>query len=45
MFTKNVAGDLGVSYFDADVTIEDSDTKTDIGYGSNGLYAGLHWEY
>lgn len=45
MFTKNIAGDLGISYFDADVTIEDNDTETDIGYGYNGLYAGLHWEF
>ena len=41
-FNKNVGGVLGVTYFDADVTIEDSEERTDINYGYDGLFLGLH---
>lgn len=41
-FNKNVGGLIGVSYFDAEVTIEDSDERTDINYGYDGLFLGLH---
>ena len=41
-FNKHVGGLLGLAYFDADVTIEDSDQRTDINYGYDGLFLGLH---
>ena len=41
-FNKNVGGVIGVAYFDADVTIEDSEERTDINYGYDGLFLGLH---
>jgi hypothetical protein len=45
MFTRNFAGQVGISYFDARVTIDEEDTKMDVGYGYNGLYAGLIWQF
>lgn len=41
-FSKYVGGTVGVTYFDADVTIEDSEERTDINYGYDGLFLGLH---
>ena len=41
-FNRNVGGVIGVAYFDADVTIEDSDSRTDVNYGYDGLFLGLH---
>lgn len=41
-FNKHVGGMLGLAYFDADVTIEDSEERTDIKYGYDGLFLGLH---
>ena len=41
-FNKNVGGVLGIAYFDADVTIEDSEERTDVNYGYDGLFFGLH---
>ena len=41
-FNKHVGGLLGVAYFDAEVTIEDSEERTDINYGYDGLFLGLH---
>lgn len=41
-FNDHVGGTIGIAYFDADVTIEDSDERTDINYGYDGLYLGLH---
>lgn len=45
MISRNFAADLGVSYFDADVTIDEDANKTEVGYGFNGLYGGIHWEF
>lgn len=33
---------LGITYFDADVEIDDDDEVTDISYGYNGAFIGLH---
>lgn len=41
-FNDNVGGLLGLAYFDAEVTIEDSDERKDINYGYEGLFLGLH---
>ena len=41
-FNRHVGGLLGISYFDADVTIEDSEERTDVNYGYDGLFLGLH---
>ena len=41
-FNRHVGGLLGISYFDADVTIEESEERTDVNYGYDGLFLGLH---
>ena len=41
-FNEHVGGVIGVTYFDADVTIEDSEERTDVNYGYDGLFLGLH---
>ena len=41
LFTKHFGADFGVSYFNADLTIEDAQTRTDVNYGYNGIYVGL----
>ncbi len=41
-FNQNVGGMIGVSYFDAEVRIEDSEERVDINYGYEGLFLGLH---
>ena len=43
--TRSFHADIGVSYFDADVTIDNEDTIAEVGYGYDGLYAGVHWEF
>ncbi len=44
-FSRHFAGQIGLSYFDARVTIDEAETKMDVGYGYNGLYAGLLWGF
>jgi hypothetical protein len=41
-FNKRVGMLLGVTYFDADVKIEDSIEKKDVSYGYDGAFVGLH---
>ena len=41
-FNESVGGLLGLAYFDAEVTIEDSEERTDVNYGYEGLFLGLH---
>jgi carbon monoxide dehydrogenase subunit G len=41
-FNRHVGGLLGIAYFDADVTVEDSEERTDVNYGYDGLFLGLH---
>ncbi len=41
-FSKNFGAIIGLSYFDADITIEDSLERTDIVYGYEGLFVGFH---
>jgi hypothetical protein len=38
---KHLSGYLGISYFNADVTIDEADQRTDVAYGLDGLYLGL----
>jgi hypothetical protein len=33
---------IGSSYFDADIDINEKDERTDINYGYDGLFIGLH---
>jgi hypothetical protein len=40
-FNKHLGGYLGISYFNADVTIDEADLRTDVAYGFDGLYLGL----
>ncbi|KPJ91146.1 MAG: hypothetical protein AMJ55_12345 [Gammaproteobacteria bacterium SG8_15] len=44
-FTKNVGGVIGISYFNADVTIDEQTERTEITYGYGGAYAGLHFAF
>jgi hypothetical protein len=41
-FNRRVGVVMGVTYFDADVTVEDEKEKQEIVYGYSGLYAGVH---
>ena len=41
-FAKRVGVLIGVTYFDANVTIEDSLEKTEVSYGYDGAFIGLH---
>lgn len=36
---------LGINHFDAAVEIDDSDERSDVQYGYNGLFAGVHLAY
>ncbi len=38
---KHLALIVGIKYFNADITIDNSDTKTEVSYGFDGLTAGL----
>ncbi|WP_455222089.1 hypothetical protein [Kaarinaea lacus] len=44
-FTKHLGGVIGLSYFNADVTIDKEREKQEIGYGYGGAYAGLHFAF
>lgn len=39
---KNFGGLLGITYFDADITINDEFDTTDVEYGYDGLFLGIH---
>jgi hypothetical protein len=41
-FSKRVGGIFGITYFDADVKIEDDTDRTDVDYGYNGVFLGIH---
>ena len=40
-FNRYLSGYIGISYFNADVTIDEADLRTDVAYGFDGLYLGL----
>jgi hypothetical protein len=44
-FNRYVGGALGVTYFDADVVVDDSDQRIDVNYGYDGLFLGLHFGF
>ena len=41
-FSKNVGAIIGIAYFDADIVIEDESERTDVKYGYDGAFLGLH---
>lgn len=41
-FSRHFGGVLGISYFDADVVIDDAESRTDVIYGFDGVYLGIH---
>jgi len=41
-FSDHFGGIIGLSYFDADITIEEAQKRTDIRYGYDGIFLGLH---
>lgn len=41
-FSKHTGAMFGISYFDADITIEDDQERTDVKYGYDGAFLGLH---
>ena len=41
MFSKHVGLLLAIKYFNAEVNIDDSDLKTEVAYGFDGLSVGL----
>ena len=40
--SKTFGAVMGISYFNANVTIEDSDDRSDVKYGYSGAFLGLH---
>lgn len=40
-FSKHVGVIIGIEYFNAGVTIDDEDVKTEVAYGYDGLFIGL----
>lgn len=40
-FTKNIGMSLGITYFNAEVTIDEPDLKTEVDYGYDGIALGL----
>lgn len=43
--TDHIGLMIGLAYFDADVVIEDDVKKTDIVYGHDGGYIGMHFMF
>jgi len=43
--TKHIGLDLGIAYFDADVTINEETERQDIVYGYDGISIGIHWKF
>jgi hypothetical protein len=41
-FTRNIGATFGIAYFDADITLEDELERTDVNYGYDGAFLGLH---
>ena len=41
-FNKYFGAVLGISYFDADITINEEIKSTDVTYGYEGFFLGLH---
>lgn len=44
-FSKHVGVIFGIQYFNASVTIDDDDLKTDVSYGFDGAFLGLALNY
>jgi hypothetical protein len=44
-FNKNVGLFFGVNYFNGDIEIKKTDTKTDIAYGFDGLFLGVDFGF
>ena len=44
-FTRHLGALVGLTYFDADVKIDDSEERIDISYGYDGAFFGLHLTY
>jgi hypothetical protein len=40
-FNENIGLIMGINYFDGDITINDTDRKTEINYGFDGLLLGI----
>lgn len=40
-FSKHIGLILGIKYFNADITIDKSDTKTEVSYGFDGIFIGV----
>ena len=40
-FTKNIGMSLGITYFNAEVTIDEPDLKTEVDYGYDGIALGV----
>lgn len=43
--TKHLGLILGLTYFDADIKVKDGDVTTDVFYGYNGGFIGMHFLY
>jgi len=43
--TKHIGLDMGVVYFDADVTTDEEAEKQEIVYGYDGISIGFYWRF
>ena len=44
-FAKHAGLLMGITYFDANVDIDDDDEVTEVRYGYSGLFLGLHFGF
>ena len=43
--TKHIGLDIGITYFDADVTIDKETERQEVFYGYDGIYIGIHTKF
>ena len=41
-FSRNTGFLLGLTYFDSDIDIDDDEKVTEVSYGYNGVFVGIH---
>ena len=44
-FTEHIGAMMGLTYFNSEVIIEDSNEKQEVNYGYGGAYVGIHFTY
>ena len=44
-FNKWLGASFGITYFNGDITIDEPDLKTEVGYGYDGVALGLDFKF